>query len=101
MSIYVKIVGRDSNKETRNRVFATNFLSFKKRNADCYSTFVKESRGVSISNFPIEHAFEYLEIEYTDPDTKLEKIISAPESSVYLLNINGRTIDSMHCESQK
>jgi len=101
MLIYVKIVGKDSSKENINRVFATNFLSYKKRKANSYDDFVSESRGSCISNccFPNDKAFEYLELEFFDPDTKLEKIITVPEASAYLLNTNGRTIDSIHCGS--
>jgi len=99
MLIYVKIVGKDSTKETRNRVFATHYLSYKKRTANSYESFMKESNGTCISDcvIPTDYAFEYLELEYIDPDTKLGKIVSIPESSVYLLNTNGRTIDSVHC----
>jgi hypothetical protein len=100
--IYVKIVGKDSNKETKNRVFATNFICYKKRLADSYDSFIKESRGSCISDcyFPIDKPFEYLELEFIDPDTKTERILAVPESSVYLLNTNGRTIDSIHCDQK-
>lgn len=103
MLIYVKIVGKDSHKETKNRVFATNFICYKKKLAASYDSFVKESRGTCISDclMPVDRAFEYLELEFMDPDTKTEKTLVVPESSVYLLNTNGRTIDSIHCDSQK
>jgi len=99
MLIYVKIVGKDRSNEIRNRVFATNFLSYKKRFANNIEEFIIESKGNCLSDclLPENKSFDYLELNYIDSDTKIERTLIVPDSSVYLLNVNGKTIDSIHC----
>jgi len=99
--MYIKVV-RENKKDTNveNRLYSTNDVAYKK-------VRVNDIEGLKgnlpkiynlISEIPKTDTFEYLNICLYDASEKISKILVAPCCSVYILNQEGRTIDSLHCK---
>lgn len=105
---YVKIVRNNRNKGDKskqgegaeNRLYSTNDLSYKKVKVKDKEEMIRVAPKTYIlaSDIPPEGDFEFLDICLFDPADKTSKNIVAPQCSAFILNQDGRTIDSLHCK---
>ena len=95
MFVFVKIVKKEG-KQLINRLYpACDVIYLKKESCDRDSFFENEKGEVLFA--PEKEKFEYVCLTFKDPQTGEQKNILAPECTTYILNSNGKTVDSIHC----
>lgn len=93
--------GRDIVVPTTNRVYETNSVEFTKYSVASWDDFDKKVKDLGefslVTSLPQgkNDRFEFLFVTlYVDDDVKF---LVAPNASVFIMNKDGKTIDSMSC----
>jgi len=98
MLVYVKIIKKDGSN-IDNKIFPAYELSYSKKSVGTLEEF-KSARGEKTETLftPKNESFEYIDLRFIDPHTGASRNLLAPECLTYILNSNGKTIDSIHCK---
>jgi len=99
--MYIKIVSkRDNNQDVEeNRLFEATNVYYKKMKVASKKAFEDSDIKmpyVLVGSIPEEASFDYIEIKFKEKESNAQSIIVI-NCSVYLLNQDGKNIDSIHC----